>query len=56
MDAAYAAIAHVMAEYFDGLYHSDSERLSRAFHPQAHYVCPTEDALVYRTMGEPLAY
>jgi 4-oxalocrotonate tautomerase len=26
--------------------------LSRAFHPQAHYVCPTEDALVYRTMSE----
>ena len=46
MDASYAAIVEVLAEYFDGLHHSDSARLSRVFHPQAHYVCPTEDALV----------
>ena len=52
MDASYAAIAQVLAEYFDGLHHGDSKRLSRAFHPQAHYVCPTEDVLVYRTMSE----
>jgi 4-oxalocrotonate tautomerase len=52
MAASYAAIAQVLSEYFDGLHHSDSERLSRVFHPQAHYVCPTEDALVYRTMAE----
>lgn len=52
MDASYAAIAQVLTEYFDGLHHGDSERLSHAFHPQAHYVCPTEDTLVYRTMSE----
>ena len=52
MDASYAAIVEVLAEYFDGLHHSDSARLSRVFHPQAHYVCPTEDALVHRTMAE----
>ncbi len=52
MDNSYAAIVQVMSEYFDGLHHSDSNRLSRVFHPQAHYVCPTEDALVYRTMSE----
>ena len=52
MDASYAAIVEVLAEYFDGLHHSDSARLSRVFHPHAHYVCPTEDALVYRTMSE----
>ncbi len=52
MDASYAAVVEVLAEYFDGLHHSDSARLSRVFHPQAHYVCPTEDALVHRTMAE----
>src|SRR5215831_13715498 len=52
VDASYAAIAQVLAEYFDGLHYSDSERLSRVFHSRAHYVCPTEDALVYRTMAE----
>jgi 4-oxalocrotonate tautomerase len=52
MAASYAAITQVLAEYFDGLHYSDSERLSRVFHPQAHYVCPTENALVYRTMAE----
>ena len=52
MDASYAAIVEVLAEYFDGLHHSDSARLSRVFHPHAHYVCATEDALVHRTMAE----
>lgn len=50
MDAAYAAVAQVLTEYFDGLHHSDSAQLSRVFHPQAHYVCPTEEVLVHRTM------
>ena len=52
MHKSYAAIVQVLAEYFDGLHHSDSARLSRVFHPQAHYVCPTEDALTYRTRAE----
>ena len=52
MVESHTAIAHVLAEYFDGLYYSDSARLARVFHPQAHYVCPTDDALTYRTMGE----
>jgi hypothetical protein len=52
MDAAYAEIPRVLADYFDGLHHGDWERLSRAFHRRAHYVCPTEDALVHRTMAE----
>ena len=52
MVTAYGAIAEVMSAYFDGLYHSDSSRLASVFHARAHYVCPTEDALVYRTMAE----
>jgi hypothetical protein len=49
---AYAAVAAALSEYFDGLYYSDSARLARVFHPKAHYVCPTEHPLVYRTMAE----
>ena len=52
MRESYAAIVHVLTDYFDGLHHSDSARLSRVFHPNAHYVCPTENTLVYRTMAE----
>ena len=52
MVTSYDAITQVMSVYFDGLYHSDSSRLASVFHARAHYVCPTEDALVYRTMAE----
>lgn len=45
-------IAAVLADYFDGLYFSDTQRLARVFHPQAVYACATEGALTYRTMGE----
>lgn len=48
----YADVAQVLADYFDGLYYSDTSRLSRVFHPRAHYVCPTESPPVYRTMDE----
>jgi hypothetical protein len=52
MANSYDDIAQVMSMYFDGLYHSDSSRLASVFHARAHYVCPSEDALVYRTMAE----
>lgn len=52
MHASYAAVVHVMAEYFDGLYYGDTAWLARVFHPQAHYVSPTEDSLIYRTMTD----
>lgn len=52
MESSYAAIEQVLAEYFEGLHYSDADRLSRVFHPQAHYVCPTEESLVYLTMAE----
>lgn len=52
MSDAHAEITQVLAEYFDGLHFSDSRRLARVFHPKAHYVCPTEDTLVHRTMPE----
>ncbi len=49
---AYAAIADAMALYFDGLYHSDTVRLAKVFHPQAQYVCATDGALTHLTMDQ----
>ncbi len=34
---AYAEVAAVLQVYFDGLHHSDTDRLSRVFHPRAVY-------------------
>ena len=48
----FAAIESVLREYFDGLYHSDTARLARVFHPRAIYVSASGDSLLYRTMEE----
>lgn len=50
--AEFQAVAAVIADYFDGLYHSDVKRLERVFHPKAHYVSVTDGTLLYRTMEE----
>lgn len=50
--AEFEAVAGVIAEYFDGLYHSDTRRLAHVFHPMAQYVCATEGTLLHRTMAE----
>lgn len=50
--AAYAEVAHALADYFDGLHFSDTERLSKIFHPQAVYACATEGELLHLTMQE----
>ncbi|MGB3179649.1 MAG: nuclear transport factor 2 family protein [Albidovulum sp.] len=52
MTEDFSAVAAVIGEYFDGLYHSDTTRLARVFHPRAQYVSMTEGALLYRTMAE----
>lgn len=52
MDPRYAELTAVMSEYFDGLYHSDTTRLARVFHPKAQYVCATEGTLTQLTMSE----
>jgi len=51
VDERYAQVVAVLQSYFDGLYHSDTERLRRVFHPLAHYVTATEAAA---NGGEPL--
>jgi 4-oxalocrotonate tautomerase len=40
-------ISAVLREYFDGLYHSDTKRLARAFHREAIYVTATGGKLVF---------
>lgn len=50
--SAYADVAEALADYFDGLYFSDTARLSRIFHPQAIYACATEGKLLHLTMQE----
>lgn len=52
MDAGYAEIAGVISDYFDGLYHSDTSKLSRVFHRMGHYVCVTDGTFQRLTMDE----
>jgi hypothetical protein len=49
---AFAAVKNVLETYFDGLYHADTDRLAKAFHPKAIYATADEDPLLYRTMEE----
>lgn len=48
----FGEIAAVMADYFDGLYFSDTDRLGRAFHPDAQYVCASGGTLTRLSMAE----
>lgn len=50
--AVHAAIESTLRLYFDGLHHSDTARLARAFHPAAIYASATEGPLVHLTMAE----
>jgi hypothetical protein len=52
MDARYQALTAVLSDYFDGLYHSDTVRLARVFHPDAQYVCATDGTLLHLGMKE----
>jgi hypothetical protein len=46
----FAEIAAVLGLYFDGLYHSDADKLARVFHPRAIYACGTQGSLNLLTM------
>lgn len=52
MDPRYNEVTRALIDLFDGLHHSDSQRLARIFHPQAHYMCATEGRLQHLTMNE----
>jgi hypothetical protein len=48
----YADVIAVLQDYFDGLHHSDTQRLHRAFHPQAVYATAASDAPLILRMDE----
>lgn len=52
MDPRFAAITAVLSEYFDGLYHGDTAKLARVFHPAALYACATDGTLLRLSMDE----
>lgn len=52
MDAGFQEVTAALETYFDGLYHSDTRRLARVFHPQAIYACATEGQLLHLTMDQ----
>ncbi|MET1414011.1 nuclear transport factor 2 family protein [Roseibium sp. HPY-6] len=42
----------VIRDYFDALYHCDTELLQKVFHPKAVYATADETPLLHRTMDE----
>jgi len=52
MDPKKESVSKALSIYFDGLFYSDTKRLSKIFHPKAHYVCVSEGTLQYLTMKE----
>ena len=46
------AIESQLQLYFDGLYHSDTQRLQQVFHPQAIYACVVDGQLLHYTMDQ----
>ncbi len=52
MNSEFDAIGALIQDYFDGVHHSDTQRLRKIFHPRAHYVCVTDGTLIYYTMDE----
>lgn len=50
MSEARATVEAMLNAYFDGLYHSDAEKLRGVLHPRAHYVTVTEGSLIYHTV------
>jgi len=52
MSNQFLDVEMVIHIYLDGLYHSDTGRLRKALHPDAHYVCATTDEFVNLSMDE----
>jgi Putative lumazine-binding len=50
--ADFVAIHALLEHYFDGLYHSDTRRLARVFHPKALYATAVGEAPIVWRMDE----
>jgi 4-oxalocrotonate tautomerase len=55
MDPRFAEIATALADYFDGLYDGDLDKLRRVFHPKAHLYSATEGPLTDLPLDDYLA-
>lgn len=51
-DPRFGAVIALLGQYFDGLHHSDTQRLRAVFHPQAIYASASDGALLHRTMAD----
>jgi hypothetical protein len=49
---AFAEVTAALQLYFDGLHHSDVDRLKRIFHPEAHYYSATDGSLNHLDMAQ----
>ncbi|MBU2547277.1 MAG: nuclear transport factor 2 family protein [Proteobacteria bacterium] len=49
-------MASTIEDYFQGMYHSDAERLRKAFHPQAQVMGHFSDSLVVNTLEQFLKF
>lgn len=47
----FAGVTAALQTYFDGLHESDTRRLRKAFHPDAHYFCATGGELLHLDMA-----
>jgi hypothetical protein len=52
MGGEFGPVIAVLQDYFDGLHHSDTQRLRRVFHPRALYACATDGTLLALSMDE----
>jgi hypothetical protein len=52
VDERFAAVVDVLGTYFDGLHHSDTDRLRRVLHPSARYATATDGTLLSLSMDE----
>ncbi|OOG88519.1 hypothetical protein B0E41_02215 [Hydrogenophaga sp. A37] len=50
--ATFQALHAVLQNYFDGLHHSDTQRLRQVFHEAAVYACATDTPPLIRRMPE----
>jgi len=52
MSTSIEELQSVISDYFDALYHCDTELLERVFHEKAVYATADETPLLHRTMAE----
>lgn len=51
-DSAFAEVTKTMQGYFDGLYHADTKRLAKVFHPDARYINLIDGDYMNKSLSE----